>query len=84
MDSRSPSLQRNSQSSVANSPSNWRASYSLCSVSAHAGEDRMEFYQIKFLLKWIIVEKCIVLCHGTIWCYVWMFFLEGLILGLPY
>ena len=39
-------------------------------MSVHSGEDGMEFYQIKFLLKGIIVEKCIVLCHGTIWCYV--------------
>lgn len=44
----------------------------------------MELYQIKTLLKWIIVEKCIALSHGTIQCYIVDGFGEIFILGLSF
>lgn len=51
-------------------------------MSVHTWEDGLELYQIKTLLKWVIAEKCVALCHGTIQCYILDGFGDIFILGL--
>lgn len=65
-------------------PSNQRNYTASAHTNTHSWEERMELYQIKFLLEWMVVEKHIVLRHGIIECYVLNDFVPVFILSLPH